>query len=91
MLALELAPSRITVNAIAPGRVATKMTDYVTSDPERYAREVAMIPLNRWGEPEEIAALAVYLASPAAAYVTGAVVPVDGGTRLVHPFDMGGE
>ena len=88
MLALELAPRRITVNAIAPGRFATKMTSYVTRDAERYEQECAMIPFNRWGEPDDIKGLVVMLAARAGAYVTGETIAVDGGTRLVHPFDM---
>jgi len=88
MLALELAPRRITVNAIAPGRFATKMTAYVTRDEERYERENAMIPLNRWGGPDDIKGVAVLLASRAGAYITGDTIAIDGGTRLVHPFDM---
>lgn len=88
MLALELAPRWITVNAIAPGRIGTKMTQYVAADADRFAQEIEMIPLHRYGEPQEIAALGVYLASPSAAYVTGSVVTVDGGLRLLHPFDM---
>jgi NAD(P)-dependent dehydrogenase (short-subunit alcohol dehydrogenase family) len=88
MLALELAPRRITVNAIAPGRIATKMTAYVTRDQERYDREVAMIPAGRWGQADDMAGAAIYLASRAGAYVTGVTAIVDGGTRLVHPLDQ---
>ena len=88
MLALELAPRRITVNAIAPGRFATKMTAYVTRDAERYEQEVSMIPLNRWGEGDDIKGVVVLLASKAGAYITGDTIAIDGGTRLVHPFDM---
>jgi NAD(P)-dependent dehydrogenase (short-subunit alcohol dehydrogenase family) len=88
MLALELAPQGVTVNAIAPGRIGTRMTSYVTQDAARFARESEMIPLGRWGDPEEIGALAVYMASPAAAYMTGEVIAMDGGLRLIHPFDQ---
>lgn len=91
MLALELAPQKIVVNAIAPGRFATKMTRYVTDDRQRYNEEVAMIPTHRWGSDDDIAGTAIFLASRASAYITGAVVPVDGGTQLVHPFDMAAE
>ncbi len=91
MLALELAPKRILVNAIAPGRFATKMSSYVTNNPPRYEAEVAMIPTHRWGSDDDIAGTAIFLASHASAYVTGAVVPVDGGLQLVHPFDMAGD
>jgi NAD(P)-dependent dehydrogenase (short-subunit alcohol dehydrogenase family) len=90
MLALELAPQNILVNAIAPGRFATRMTKYVTDDQPRYDAEVALIPTHRWGADDDIAGTAVFLASHASAYITGATVPVDGGTQLVHPFDMAG-
>ncbi len=90
MLALELAPQKILVNAIAPGRFATRMTKYVTDDQPRYDAEVALIPTHRWGEEDDIAGTAIFLASHASAYITGAIIPVDGGTQLVHPFDMEG-
>ena len=88
MLALELAAKKITVNAIAPGRFATKMTRYVTDDAPRYQAETDMIPLHRWGQQDDIAGTTVFLASRASAYITGATVPVDGGIQFVHPFDM---
>ena len=88
MLSLELAPQNITVNAIAPGRFATKMTRYVTDDTPRYRAETDMIPLHRWGADDDIAGTTIFLASRAAAYITGAIVPVDGGLQHVHPFDM---
>jgi NAD(P)-dependent dehydrogenase (short-subunit alcohol dehydrogenase family) len=81
MLAKELAP-RITVNAIAPGRFPTKMTKAISDDPARLRAERDMIPLGRWGEAEDVAGAAVFLASRAGAYLSGAIVPVDGGAML---------
>ncbi|MEU0935411.1 MULTISPECIES: SDR family NAD(P)-dependent oxidoreductase [unclassified Embleya] len=80
--AIELAPHRIRVNGVAPGPVHTPMTAGLMSDPQ--ARQVweARIPLGRIAVPEDVAPLAVFLASPAAAHITGTVVPVDGGQLL---------
>lgn len=79
-LARELAP-RIRVNAVAPGHILWA-TDNSMSEAARNA-EVARVPLARMGTPQDIAKAVRYLISPAAAYVTGAVLPVDGGLRLV--------
>jgi NAD(P)-dependent dehydrogenase (short-subunit alcohol dehydrogenase family) len=81
-LARELAPQYITVNAIAPGRFPTAMTVYVTSDKARYDAELAAIPLHRYGKPEDIAGLAVFLASRAASFMTGNIIPLDGGSLI---------
>jgi NAD(P)-dependent dehydrogenase (short-subunit alcohol dehydrogenase family) len=78
-LALEWAPYNITVNAILPGPFATEMNQPLMDDPEVYERFSAMVPLGRWGELEEIAGLALFLASDAASFVTGAGIAVDGG------------
>ena len=82
MMALELAPKHITSNAIAPGRFPSKMTEYVQKDKEAYDAEVQAIPLKRWGQEEDIAGTAVFLSSNAGAFITGAIIPVDGGARL---------
>lgn len=77
-LALEVATDRITVNAIAPGMIKTAMTADCVDDPEKLRRAEAHIPLGRAGKPEEVAELAIYLASPEAAYVTGQSFTIDG-------------
>lgn len=79
-LALELAKDRILVNAVAPGSIET---DILAGDsPEDRARRVRTIPLGRVGSPEDIAAAVAFLASPGAAYITGQVLHVNGGSLL---------
>jgi NAD(P)-dependent dehydrogenase (short-subunit alcohol dehydrogenase family) len=78
-LAAEWAPFGVRVNAIAPGYIATELTQRGLSIPEWREAWLALIPLNRLGTPEEVAAVALFLASEAASYVTGAVYLVDGG------------
>ncbi len=77
--ALDLGPENIRVNAVAPGPTETVMTSGLTSAPERFEGLRRRIPLQRWAQPEEIAAVLAFLVSPAASAVTGAVVPADGG------------
>ncbi|MBX9962001.1 MAG: SDR family oxidoreductase [Burkholderiales bacterium] len=77
-MAVELAEHGITANAVAPGPVDTPMTRVLHSDEFRQSYTDA-IPMNRYGTPEEIAAAVAYLASDAAAYVTGIALPIDGG------------
>jgi 2-deoxy-D-gluconate 3-dehydrogenase len=79
VLALELAQYRITVNAVAPTFVATKLARNTLADPEWRERILSRIPLGRVAEVDEVAAAAAYLASPAAAMVTGHSLLVDGG------------
>lgn len=81
-ICLELAPYNITVNNIAPGAIRTPIDADVESDPQKLATLLQEIPLRRMGEPEEIAKLAVFLASDAAAYVTGATYVMDGGLTV---------
>ncbi|KPQ08240.1 MAG: 3-oxoacyl-[acyl-carrier-protein] reductase [Rhodobacteraceae bacterium HLUCCA12] len=80
-LAAEVASRNITANAVAPGFIATAMTD--TLSDEQKARINAQIPMQRMGTPEEIAAAVLYLASPEAAYVTGATLHVNGGMAMI--------
>jgi glucose 1-dehydrogenase len=75
----ELAPHKITVNNIGPGAIATPINKGTLADPEKVKALNAGIPLGRVGQPEEVAGLAVYLASDEAAYVTGASYFIDGG------------
>lgn len=82
-LAKELSDSHIRVNAIAPGRFFSKMTEYVSNDEKLYKAECDAIPLHRWGKAEDIAGVAIMLASKAGAFITGQIIPVDGGTTLV--------
>jgi len=79
-LAVELGPQGIRVNAIAPGWIASEMLDKaLNGDPPRKAKILGRTPMNRFGEPSDIGWAAVYLCSPAAKFVTGVVLPVDGG------------
>jgi len=78
-LAIEWAPHRVRVNAVAPTYVRTRLIAPLLANPEMVARIEAMTPLRRLAEPEEIAAAICFLASPAAAMVTGHTLPVDGG------------
>lgn len=72
----------IRVNGIAPGFVATKMTKVTTDNPERLENAISRIPLGRMGTPADMAGVALFLASPLAAYVVGQTLPVDGGLIL---------
>jgi NAD(P)-dependent dehydrogenase (short-subunit alcohol dehydrogenase family) len=78
-LALEWATKGVTVNAICPGPFATEMNKQLLNDPAKYRDFVTRIPMGRWGELHEIAGAAVFLASDAAAYVTGSALFIDGG------------
>jgi 2-dehydro-3-deoxy-D-gluconate 5-dehydrogenase len=78
-MANELAPHRITVNAIAPGYMETDNTEALRLDKQRSAQILGRIPLARWGKPDDLATAALFLAAPGSAYVTGATIPVDGG------------
>ncbi len=80
-LSREVGPHGITVNCIPPGRIMSEQIRRKYSDEFRAHQSAHDIPVGRYGEPEELAALAVFLASPVASYITGTVMPVDGGLR----------
>lgn len=79
-MALELGPLGIRVNAVAPGMIRTPMTSAMFQDPENVKRIRAAHPIGREGEPEEIAAAIAFLLSDDASFITGVVLPVDGGS-----------
>jgi len=78
-LANEWASRNVQVNAIAPGYFRTEVTQPLQDDETRYREILARIPAGRWGDPEDLAGAAVFLASPASDYVTGTILVVDGG------------
>ncbi len=80
-LSREVGPHGVTVNCIPPGRIMSEQIRRKYSPEFRAEQSAREIPVGRYGEPEELAALAVFLASPVAAYITGTVMPVDGGLR----------
>jgi len=85
--ALELAPYRIRVNNVAPGAIATPINTKTLNDPEKVATLQKIIPLMRMGRPEEVAEVALFLASDASSYVTGSTYYVDGGmVRYSQPL-----
>jgi glucose 1-dehydrogenase len=89
-IAQELAPYRIRVNSIAPGAIRTPINAAAWNTPEAYAELMTLVPYKRIGEPDDIARAAVWLASDAADYVTGATLFVDGGMTLYPGFATGG-
>jgi NAD(P)-dependent dehydrogenase (short-subunit alcohol dehydrogenase family) len=82
ILANELAADHITVNAIAPGVFPSRMTDFILQDDAQAQQQAANVPLGRLGEPADLEGLAVFLSSPAAAYITGNIITLDGGTAV---------
>lgn len=83
-LAEELAVRRITVNAFAPGPFQSKMTAFATAREDQVDRVGAGVPLGRIGQPNDVAGAAIYLCSRAGAYITGAILPIDGGMSVQH-------
>ncbi len=82
VMARELAEHNILVNAIAPGSIKTEMSRVNWIDPERRAQRIREIELKRFGEPEEVGGLALFLASEASSFVTGEIIRVDGGQTI---------
>ena len=82
VMARELAPHHILVNAIAPGSIKTEFSRVNWTDPERKALRIREIELKRFGEPEEVAGIALFLASEAGSFVTGEIIRVDGGQTI---------
>jgi 2-dehydro-3-deoxy-D-gluconate 5-dehydrogenase len=87
-LAAEWGRHGIRVNAVAPGWIRTPMTQPLQNDPERSAKVLERVPLRRWGEAADVAGVVVFLASDAAAYVTGCTIPIDGGAANVIAISM---
>lgn len=82
-LALAWAAEGVRVNAVAPGFIVTEQSARARADATHYQRVLDRTPMRRWGEPVDIAGPVLFLASPAAAFMTGAVLPVDGGYSAV--------
>jgi NAD(P)-dependent dehydrogenase (short-subunit alcohol dehydrogenase family) len=82
-LAVAWAPEGIRVNAIAPGWIATELTRGLTEDEDRSAAILNRTPMQRWGTPGDVAGAAVFLCSEAARFITGVILPVDGGYAAV--------
>ncbi len=87
-LAAEWGQYGIRVNAVAPGWIRTPMTRVLQSEPDRSAKVLERVPLRRWGEPTDVAGVVAFLASDAAAYVTGCTIPIDGGAANVIALNM---
>lgn len=82
-LAIAWAPDGIRVNAVAPGFIVTEQSARSRTDPVHVANVSARTPLGRWGQPDDISGVVLFLASPASAFITGACLPVDGGYSVV--------
>ncbi len=84
-MALELADRELTVNNIAPGMILTPINEKVINDPEKLKKSNSIIPFHRGGKPEEVANVALFLASDASSYVTGSTYTVDGALSILGP------
>jgi 2-deoxy-D-gluconate 3-dehydrogenase len=78
-LSNEWAGRGVTVNAIVPGFIHTDLTEDLVKDPGEGAALLARIPIQRWGVPDDLKGIAIFLASAASNYISGAIIPVDGG------------
>jgi NAD(P)-dependent dehydrogenase (short-subunit alcohol dehydrogenase family) len=81
-LAAAWAKDGIRVNAVAPGLIRTRMTARIQAEPAYTRKDFERMPMARWGTPEEVAPALLFLASPAAAYITGQTLPIDGGYSI---------
>ena len=81
-LAIAWAPDSIRCNALAPGWIATPLTQALREDEDRSRAIVERTPMRRWGRPADVSGPALFLLSPAAAFITGAILPVDGGYSI---------
>ncbi len=81
-LAIAWAPDGVRVNAVAPGWISTPLTAPLEQDTERTRQILGRTPMGRWGRPEDLAGAVDFLASPTAAFITGAILPVDGGYAI---------
>ncbi len=87
-LALEFAPKRITVNAFAPGPFQSRMTAFATASAEGAAKVGSHVPIGRIGAPSDIAAATLFLCGRGGSYVTGAILPLDGGQSVQHGMTL---
>ena len=87
-LASELAERNITVNAFAPGPFQSRMTSFATGTDEKAAKVASRVPLRRIGNPDDIGGATLYLCSRAGSYVTGAILPIDGGQSVQHGVSL---
>ena len=87
-LAIELSGKRITVNAFAPGPFRSRMTSFATGTDEQAEHVGSRVPLARVGAPDDIAGATLYLCSKAGSYVTGAILPIDGGQSVQHGMSL---
>ncbi len=88
ILADELAAHRVTVNAFAPGPFQSRMTAFATARDEQVEKVGAGVPLGRIGAPDDVAGAAIYLCSRAGSYITGAILPIDGGVSVQHGISL---
>ncbi|MDZ7603689.1 MAG: SDR family oxidoreductase [Hoeflea sp.] len=88
ILAGELAPRRITVNAFAPGPFQSRMTAFATARDEQVDKVASGVPLGRIGAPDDVAGAALYLCSRAGSFITGAILPIDGGMSVQHDIRL---
>jgi len=88
ILANEFSSRQITVNAFAPGPFQSKMTAFATTSDEQVNIVSAGVPLGRIGTPEDVAGAAIYLCSRAGSYITGAILPIDGGMSVQHGISL---